>query len=114
MLFVVALYERRRANEIESRSMVAASHRAIVEQELEVMKRELAICLAYSKFDREHARLVGDEGDSFQLSTVSFRNETANIRNSQFKLARERSRLNAMKRDVVGDMAQSSLVGAKK
>ena len=88
---MVAVYERNRALEIESRSIVTNSpeYKAIAEQNWVILQRNLQVQYAISQLP---------EGQSLEKTAIgtgivpiATRRELANIRNSQLKLEREKT-----------------------
>lgn len=102
MLLVVAIYERNRANEIEAKSILVDSpeYREIVNQDWEIMKRELALKYAMQKYEKDKQKLTSLDDRSPEFS-IGDRRELANIRNSKLKIEREKSKLESMRNALV-------------
>lgn len=111
ILLVVSLYERRRANEIESKSIAISSpeYRAIIEQDWQIIKRELQLEFALRQFERDHGDSIADI-EGVEILPIGGRREAANIRNSQLKLDREKMKLDGMKKDLIKTIVQSSII----
>jgi len=81
-------------------------YRAIVEQNWKVMKLELKLQYTLKQFEKVHNRTdVLTDGNS--LLPVGARRELANIRNLRLKHSREKSKLNAMRDDLIRHVIES-------
>ena len=109
ILLVVAIYERNRANEIESKSLVIESpeHRAIIDQDWEIMKRELSLKYAIQELEENdvQADLLSD---GVLAGNTNFRRELANVRNAKLKLSREKMKLENMRNAIIENTANAS------
>ena len=109
ILLVVAIYERNRANEIESKSLVIESpeYRAIIDQDWEIMKRELSLKYAIQELEENdvQADLLSD---GVLAGNTNFRRELANVRNAKLKLSREKMKLENMRNAIIENTANAS------
>ncbi len=109
IFLVIAIYERDRANEIESKSIVITSpeYLAIIDQDWDIMKRELQLKYAMQKLEENNVQSdLMDDGVS--AGNINFRRELANIRNSKLKLSREKNKLENMRNAIIKNSVDSS------
>ena len=109
ILLAIAMYERNRAAEIEARSFLITKpeYRAIIEQDWEIFKREVALQCAIEALDKNRdlsAQLIPRDSQQHAV----FLRQLVNLRNSKLKLAREKSNLKDMRKTLVRNASNLS------
>lgn len=106
-LLIVSLYERRRANEIESKSLVVSTpeYRAVLEQDWDVLRRQIQHQEAIRQFKNTYGDLP-PVNDEIPLS-IGARRSLANIRNSDLRISREKLKLESMRNSLAEQIVRS-------
>ena len=92
ILFVVSIYERHRSNEVGTKYAICA-------QERQCLNRELQLQFSISRFEQDLANSIVRIDGAAIIPIGSYR-AAANMRNSQGKLVREKTKLNAMRKSL--------------
>ena len=103
----VAIYDRNRSRQIEATSIAVPDNdlRTLVEDELELIAREIELERKIDLFEKSRHKLrMSDSGlgaENIAQLLLGARSEMANLRNSKLKLIREKSKLVAIRVDII-------------